>query len=85
MTNAVTIYPNPNRNRLLTLLFSAPVDKEGYLYIQDIYGKTLQDMSIGVGQMNLSVPLAFATPGIYFISVQIGDRMAYKQKVVVVD
>ena len=83
ITNVVTIYPNPNHTRLLNLSFNAPVENEGHLYILDIYGKTLQDMPIGIGQRNLSMPLAFATPGIYIISVQIGDRMAHKQKVVV--
>lgn len=85
LPSAVTIYPNPNQNRLVTISFDAPVEKEGYVYIQDIYGKTIQGMAIEIGQVNLSVEFDAAPPGVYFISIFMSRRVTHKQKLVVVN
>lgn len=68
------IFPNPTEGEL-NVHFSIPTDKEVYLNIQDVTGKTIQTQKInGINGSNLVLlNTQSLAPGIYLLKTQMGN------------
>ena len=79
----IEIFPNPAEGEL-NVHFSIPTDKEVFLNIQDLAGKTIQTQKINgiLGSNLVLLNTQDLAPGVYFLNTQIGNIQKVSQFIV---
>lgn len=66
-TTVFTAFPNPAKENI-TIRFSNPVNKQGYLYLTDITGRRVNTITLPENLSETTLSLEEYSPGIYFIT-----------------
>ena len=70
LKNPFDIYPNPTSNSIIA---KGTASNNGYIQLDDTFGKTLYKGSIKKGSYNILIDLSDYANGVYFLKVSFKD------------
>ncbi len=81
--NSISIYPNPAKDYFIISMPST-ITTEGFLEIANQLGKRVEFMKLSINTSFHEINTSKLEPGIYFVTIQIGQRALDTKKIVII-
>ncbi|MBC7775794.1 MAG: PKD domain-containing protein, partial [Phycisphaerae bacterium] len=78
---SATLFPNPTSGEL-TLEFGQPLESEAQISILDLTGRTVQQITVGAGQIRQTLSISHSLAGIYLVQAMSDGKPIWTGKVV---